>query len=681
MAIRSFWPGFGWEIVWRWSDGLLAEAAYGLLMMKLIFPLLALFWTGSAAWALEPPPRVFPPVGDQLPEDERAALAAELEKVTREFESLPRKSANANAEVFLKAVRYALDYSEFYKPGDVADARALLDEASVRISALRQGKAPWLSARGLVVRGYYSPIDGSPQPFGMEIPDDAPAKAAPAWMWLQGRGEKRTDLHFLRERMTKKGQFQPPGTIIVHPWGRYCVGTKGAGEQDVLHVRELLVKEGVIDPGRVALAGFSMGGAGAWMMGAHFADLWKVVHAGAGFVEVRKYQKLTEETVAAMPPWQVTLWGQNDVPAYVRNLLNVPLIAYSGEIDKQREAAEIMTAVLAEEGLELRHYLGPKTEHKYEPETRKEVEAAIQRELLAERPRYPLALTFQTRTLDYPRLHWIEVTGLAEHWQDSRVDAVLDAPIPAARKVSLTTRNVTSLKLKPPVGEAFSGSLEIHIDGQVVSANGSGKAILLTRSAGKWRAGAADATAALRKRPGLQGPIDDAFTGSFLYVLPDRACASAEMERWVKAETGYQTDRWRYLMRGDLRWKKAADVTGEDVKSHHLILWGDAAGNSLIGRVLEQLPVRWDADTIAVGETSVPAAGHALAMVYPNPFNPEKYVVFNSGLSFRENHKSNAVQNPQLPDWALIDLSTPPDGWSPGRVAAAGFFGENWEVK
>jgi dienelactone hydrolase len=41
-----------------------------------------------------------------------------------------------------------------------------------------------------------------------------------------------------------------------------------------------------VDPDRIALMGFSMGGAGAWHLGAHYADRWAVVHAGPGFGEM-----------------------------------------------------------------------------------------------------------------------------------------------------------------------------------------------------------------------------------------------------------------------------------------------------------------------------------------------------------------------------------------------------------
>ena len=48
-------------------------------------------------------------------------------------------------------------------------------------------------------------------------------------------------------------------------------------------------------------------------------------------------------------------------------------------------------------------------------------------------------------------------------------------------------------------------------------------------------------------------------------------------------------------------------------------------------------------------------------LIYPNPLNPKRYVVLNSGFTFREyDYLNNARQTPKLPDWAVIDVTTPP---------------------
>ena len=68
-------------------------------------------------------------------------------------------------------------------------------------------------------------------------------------------------------------------------------------------------------------------------------------------------------------------------------------------------------------------------------------------------------------------------------------------------------------------------------------------------------------------------------------------------------------------------------------------------------------------------------------MIYPNPDNPARYVVLNSGFTYREyDYLNNARQVPKLPDWAVIDLATPPDAKAPGRIVDAGFFDERWKL-
>ncbi len=68
-------------------------------------------------------------------------------------------------------------------------------------------------------------------------------------------------------------------------------------------------------------------------------------------------------------------------------------------------------------------------------------------------------------------------------------------------------------------------------------------------------------------------------------------------------------------------------------------------------------------------------------LIYPNPLNPQRYVVLNSGFTFREyDYLNNARQVPKLPDFAIIDISVPVSSQLPGRIAAAGFFTEDWQL-
>jgi len=140
-------------------------------------------------------------------------------------------------------------------------------------------------------------------------------------------------------------------------------------------------------------------------------------------------------------------------------------------------------------------------------------------------------------------------------------------------------------------------------------------------------------------------------------------------------------EHWRRQFRGDARVKDDSAVTDADIAAHNLVLWGDPASNKLLSRILEHLPVRWDSQSVRIGTVSFSAAQHVPALIYPNPLNPKKYVVLNSGFTFREyDYLNNARQVPKLPDFAIVDLNLPVSPRYPGGIATAGFFGERWEL-
>ena len=67
------------------------------------------------------------------------------------------------------------------------------------------------------------------------------------------------------------------------------------------------------------------------------------------------------------------------------------------------------------------------------------------------------------------------------------------------------------------------------------------------------------------------------------------------------------------------------------------------------------------------------AGTHAPVLIYPNPLNPKKYVVINSGFTFREfDYLNNARQIPKLPDCQAIGsaTTTPPERSSPRQDRA-----------
>ncbi len=427
-------------------------------MKQSVVLFIAVLWCGFVAAEDWPPiPRQLPPSGITISEANREQLQAGLDRLEKRIAaSKPRLNIKAMAgstggrdlfadvEIFTKAVSLALRNSEFYRPQDVAVAQQHLDSATQRLDELAAGTFSWISEQGLVVRGYRSQVDNSVQPYGLVIPENLEQnRRVPIYVWLHGRNDKLTDLQFIDERQRQGGQIRPENAIVLHPFGRSCLGWKSAAEIDVLEAVESVTARYPIDADRVVLMGFSMGGAGAWHLGAHYADHWAAVHAGAGFVDVARYTRLTPDKYP--PAYEQTLWGVYDVPKYVRNLFNLPVAAYSGELDKQKDAADFMAEAFQEQGHTLTHLIGPGMEHKYSEASLEEIMRQMQAAAAKGRDRRLPTIALQTRTLRYNKIHWVEALGLKEHWQVSRIDAEYLAD----DQLKVTTRNITSLRLRP----------------------------------------------------------------------------------------------------------------------------------------------------------------------------------------------------------------------------------------
>lgn len=615
------------------------------------------------------------PTADLSPEQVKP-LQERLDTLTKDYAGVSKHERAADVEIFLKAVRYAIEFHEWYdkKPEDgMKKATALLDEAALRIDALKKNRTPWLEGSGQKVLGFRSKIDDSAQPYGVEIPEglNYKSKPTPMWIWLHGRGDTATDLNFVYSRLNAKkpGQFQPKDSIVIHPFGRYCNGWKSAGETDVFECRDDAARRFNVDENRIALAGFSMGGAGAWHIGAHFADQWACVHTGAGFVDVKRYQKLTPDK---MPPWfEQKLWGVYDVPDYARNFFNVPLVCYSGENDAQRDSAEYMIEVLAKEGLKPPHFIGPGMGHKYHPEVIKEVQAKIESHVAEGRNVWPKQVHLQTRTLAYARMHWLAVTGMETPWEEARADAEWDE---AKKEVRVSTQNVTGLSILLP-----DGVKKVLVNGK----EEPGLVLTSGRSVWNWSANTGSG-ASVPKKPGLQGPIDDGFRSRFAVVLPDLPPDGSAADKWSRAEAEHFLVRWRSLMRGDAIVRKANELTDRDAEDCHLAVWGTPKTNSFLQKLLTTKSIRkvlnWDEKEVKVGSQSASADKHVPVLCHPNPMSPSKYVILNSGLTFREAHdRTNSLQNPKLPDWAILDITEPPTAETAGKVVAADFFDANWQ--
>ena len=661
-----------------------------------ISPLLPLFAAPTLLFGqATPTTKQVPPPGIAVPDNDRAELQSNIDALGREIAALGAGADRARAakrawlpdiEILHKAARYALDYGEFFKSPEIAAAKAQLQLGMARAAELAKGRPSWSKATGPLVLGYRSQIDDSAQPYGLIVPEDwKPGEKTPRplYLWFHGRGETLSEVNFIAGRLKAKHDFAAANAFELHLYGRYCNANKFAGETDCFEAINDVKRRYTIDPARIAIMGFSMGGATAWHMGAHHAGDWAVVHTGAGFAETQIYAKVYDPGKVPPPWWEDVLYRLYNTADVAANYANVPLVVYSGELDPQIQSAKIMKEALAREGLGMEWLIGPGVPHKYEPETKKEVSRRV--DAFMAKGRKPLAphVHLTAYTLRYNQMKWVTIDALEKHWERADVDA----QIVDKGTIRVKTKNVTAFTLAFPPGPVPLDRMRaprVIIDEQEMKGplvrEGWVARFIIADPARKWISADSKEPATLRKRHGLQGPIDDAFMDSFIFVRPTGRPLNEKVGEWSKSECDLAIAGWRRVFRGDARVKDDTAIKADDIANANLVLWGDPGSNSVLAKILPKLPLTWTRENLAIGTQKVSAADHAPILIFPNPLNPQRYVVINSGFTFRMGSRtSNSLQTPKLPDWAVIDLNTPPDEQWPGLVVDAGFFDERWQ--
>lgn len=639
--------------------------------------------------------RPVPKPGIDVPADERKSLEDGLTKLSERIQTIERhgevkqRRYVADVRIFHKAVHDALIHNEFFDTKEFTKAHALIDQGMKRAEALLgPGEPPWTTQTGLVVLGYTSKIDGSVQPYGLVVPESFQPKGPFRHrldLWFHGRGELLSEVNFLDERQRSRGEFTPEDTFVLHPYGRYCNAFKFAGEVDVLEALADAKTRYRIDEDRISARGFSMGGAAAWQFAVHYPSLWFAANPGAGFSETPRFLKVFQNEKLEPTWYERSLWQMYDCTDWAANLSNCPTVAYSGELDPQKQAADVMDEALKGQ---LTHVIGPKTKHQYEPGAKAEVARRMDLLAVRGRDRSPRSITFTTPTLRYNQSSWLRIDGLEEHWKPASISAkwVSDNQIEVSPgDVTAFSLEFDSGALPAVVNQSVRINIVIGVDfeEELVCSPQSDRSMKASfhKDAGTWRWGPVPSKG-LRKQHGLQGPIDDAFMDAFVFVKPTGESKNTKVAEWVKSESERAVKRWRTQFRGDARVKEDKDLTDAEISGMNLVLWGDPQSNSVLAKIADRLPIRWEGDSVVVGDERFLASEHIPILIFPNPLNPEKYVVLNSGFTYREyDDLNNARQVPKLPDWAIIDVKTPPDSRLPGKVVAADFFDESWKLK
>ncbi|MCS6866791.1 MAG: alpha/beta hydrolase-fold protein [Gemmataceae bacterium] len=623
----------------------------------------------------------------------RQAIIAKTEELRKAIAALKAKKIPDDVlievEIYLKAAENIVRLEEWLHANSVRWVQQTLSDGLARAEQAHSGQAPWRNAPGQwVVRAYRADrLDDSIQPYAVLLPKDYGRDPNKKWrvdIVLHGRDASLTEAKFLASHgRTAKAAPADLDYIQLEPYGRGNNAYRWAGERDVFDamydfLRSERQRDHIIDTSRIVLRGFSMGGAGTWHIGLHHPLHFAALGPGAGFTTTHGY---IARLPKPLPDYQEKCLRIYDAIAYADNAFNVPIVAYSGEKDPQKKAADNIENALKNfaEPVKFTHLVAPGLEHQMPPEWQAKVQTELRQHLAAER-KFPERVRFVTYTTRYADFGHGVINALDRHYDKAVVDSRWTTDT-----LTITTHNIAALTLLSR-GQPWPARLTIDGQESAIPAHPTPSLLFLEKQDGKWSIADRDKwLKQLRKRAsdngGLQGPIDDAFMARFLAVPPASAGWNERFDRFTTATLQQFAALWDRYFRGRLPLAEAASINADLIAQNNLILFGDPASNPLIAKILPQLPIRWTKDKLVIDGVAYDGQTHLPVLIYPNPLNPQRYVVINSGHTFKEADLkgTNALLYPRLGDWAVIQ-PTPTEKDPAGyEVVAAGLFDEKWQ--
>jgi hypothetical protein len=405
-----------------------------------------------------------------------------------------------------------------------------------------------------------------------------------------------------------------------------------------------------------------MGASGTWHLGLKHPDRFVALGPYCGYVDTHRFSETPIKTfvkVGPLPPYQEKTLSTLDSIDYAANAGMVPAIGAVGDKDVFWDCHVIMGRAMEQEGLKMVNLVSPGTGHVIDPATHREQMRRIGENAAKGIDSAPREVHFVTWTLKYNRCFWIEILALQEHY----VRAEVKARIGEGGLVEVEEpKNIRCFSISAPASRVRIGKVELPVVRTPV---------ILEEREGAWRI--ADRAPVEGKRPGLQGPIDDAFSSPFLCVRGTGTPWNAEVQRWADATLNRFGEEWRFWFRGDLPVKDDTQVTEEDVRRRHLVLFGDPGSNPWIRKALPKLPLSWTREELRLRGKTYSAADHAPALICAGALAENRYVVLNSGHTFHPPElKINYLFFPRLGDWGVMKV---------GEDAAvdAGILDENWK--
>lgn len=463
--------------------------------------------------------------------------------------------------------------------------------------------------RGVVEWAYLSPVDGSGQPFKLNIPVDYdPARPTPLSLYMHGySGNHLEHSSFMKDR---------PGNFEVAVLGRSRGGRyRALSEADVLGVLDYIQAHWTIDPDRVHLMGGSMGGGGTFWMGSRYPQRFASGRPVCGYAS-----DLPVGNLLTFP-----LYATHSDDDFT-----VPVLHSRGPIARLRELGGHATL---DETTGLGHAAWDYTAGNERGEAWYVRQVRPASNTLKQ-------LTFTALDGGARRDYWAEVA----EWGPKPEPASIALRVTGKNQISARLDNVTRLTLRIDEAPLDPGAaLALNIAGvSLVRPAPLPATLTLARQNGGWAF--EEQAPALPYRLHTPGGANQLYNGEpllIVYGTSGGADGTAALRTaagvasrsphaaWPSpnGEVGDDGVSHNQNLYGDLRIKADVEVSDAEIATHHLVLIGTAEQNQLVARLAERLPVRYDQRELRFTDGTKEAARDTMiGLVHYNPLAPSRLI-------------------------------------------------------
>jgi len=507
---------------------------------------------------------------------------------------------------------------------------------------------------------FRSGIDGSVQYYGLRAPERV-GKGIGILLTLHGAS--------VHARNQANCYSPKPDLWIVAPTNRRPFGFdwQDWGRQDAYEVLAHVTATNGVEPGRVFLTGHSMGGHGAWHLGANDPDLWLGVAPCAAWESFDTYGGGGR----GGDQWEA-LWRGADLagatPLLISNLAQLPVFILHGEEDTTVPPAEArrMEEALRKAGGKPRMHLERDKGHWYNGDASKGTDCVDWPgifEMFAEQPspRTPpdkIQFVSADPAVD-SRHYWVTVLQPESYGTLCGIEAER-----ATGSVTVKTKNVRRFELR-------SEKSELEIDGQKLGTHAAGTFV---RTVAGWRV--ADA-APEQKSPARSGPFKRAFDRRFVLVY-------AASDPLARQRALYDSQRWWYIANGDCTVVSDAQFLFGNFKDRNVILYGNADTNQAWKSVVpENCPLDVRKGFVQMGRQRYEGNDLSCFFVFPRRGESDALVGIIGHTGDRGARAGVAVSifgsGVGIPDYMIFgsDVLTKGDA----GVRAAGWFDHAWKLR